>query len=108
MRLKSYENVGEQLYTEQLPNGLTVQVLVKKSYSKAYAFFATHYGGADRRFRLVGQWIDTPEGVAHFLEHKMFDMPEGNALTMFSENGASPNAFTGSDITAYHFQCTIQ
>ena len=106
LRLKSYENVGEQLYTEQLPNGLTVQVLVKKGYSKAYAFFATHYGGADRRFRLAGQWIDTPEGVAHFLEHKMFDMPEGNALTMFSENGASPNAFTGSDITAYHFQCT--
>jgi len=106
MRLKSFENIGEQLHSEQLPNGLTVQILVKKGYSKAYAFFATHYGGADRRFRLGGQWIDTPEGVAHFLEHKMFDTRQGNALTMLSENGASPNAFTSSDITAYHFQCT--
>ncbi|MBQ8975055.1 MAG: insulinase family protein, partial [Oscillospiraceae bacterium] len=106
MRLKSYENIGEQVYTDRLPNGLTVNVISKPGFSKAYAFFATHYGGADRRFKLGGKWIDTPEGVAHYLEHKMFDTKDGNALSMLSSNGASPNAFTSSDITAYHFQCT--
>ena len=106
MRLKSYENIGEQVLSQTLPNGLQVYVIPKPGYSKAYAFFATNYGGVDRRFRLGGKWIDTPEGVAHFLEHKMFDMPGGNALMELSANGASPNAFTSGDITAYHFQCT--
>ena len=106
MKLKSYENIGEQVYSQVLPNGLTVNVIPKPGFSKSYAFFATNYGGADRRFRLGGKWIDTPEGVAHFLEHKMFDTKDGNALSMLSGNGASPNAFTSSDITAYHFQCT--
>ena len=106
MRVKSYERIGEQVLTEQLPNGLTVMIFPKRGFSKYYAFFAARYGGADRRFRLGTQWIDTPEGVAHFLEHKMFDMPEGSALSEFSSRGASPNAFTSQDTTAYHFGCT--
>ena len=54
-----------------------------------------------------GQWHDTPAGVAHFLEHKMFDMPDGdNALSVLSANGAQPNAFTSSGMTAYYFDCT--
>jgi len=77
----------------------------KRGFHKSYAFFATDYGGADRRFRLSGDWIDTPEGVAHFLEHKMFDTEDGNALTELSANGASPNAYTSTDVTAYHFEC---
>lgn len=104
MRVKDYGNIREQLYTEKLENGLTVYVMPKKDFNKSYAFFATDYGGADRRFSLSGKWIDTPAGVAHFLEHKMFDMPYGNALTKLSANGASPNAYTSTDITAYHFE----
>lgn len=106
MRSKIYENIGEQVYFDQLPNGLKVFVIKKPEFSKSLAFFATKYGGADRRFRVGGQWTDTPAGVAHFLEHKMFDMEYGDALTKFSKNGASANAFTSGDMTAYHFECT--
>lgn len=106
METKRYENISETLITEKLKNGLTIKIIPRKGFSKAYAMFATDYGGADRRFKLAGQWTDTPAGVAHFLEHKMFDMPYGNALNVLSANGASPNAFTSSGMTAYHFECT--
>jgi len=84
---------------------LSVFVVPKPDFHKKYAFFAADYGGVDRRFKHSGQWIDTPAGVAHFLEHKMFDTEDGNALEKFSANGASPNAYTSDDITAYHFEC---
>ncbi|NLA87717.1 MAG: insulinase family protein [Clostridiales bacterium] len=106
MKTKGYDLIREQVFSEKLENGLTVYVIPKRGYNKSYAFFATDYGGADRRFKLGGKWIDTPMGVAHFLEHKMFDTEDGNALTNLSANGASPNAFTSSDITAYHFEST--
>lgn len=106
MRELEYPAIGEKLYTDTLPNGLRLFVCPKPGYTKSYAFFATDYGGADRRFRLGDEWHDTPAGVAHFLEHKMFDMPDGNALSVLSANGADPNAFTSSGITAYHFMST--
>ncbi|MDR1589860.1 MAG: insulinase family protein [Oscillospiraceae bacterium] len=106
MKLKSYEKIREQIYSDRLPNGMPVFVVPKRGYNKSYAFFATDYGSVDRRFKYGGKWLDTPEGVAHFLEHKMFDTEDGNALTSLSANGASPNAFTSSDITAYHFEST--
>lgn len=106
METKRYENLSETLITEKLSNGLTINIVPRPDFSKTYAMFATDYGGADRRFKLGGQWIDTPAGVAHFLEHKMFDMPYGNALNLLSANGASPNAFTGSGMTAYYFEGT--
>lgn len=107
MNHKHYKNIGEHLYSETLPNGLTVQVIPKPGYSRRYALFAVNYGGIDRQFSLDGQLRDTPAGVAHFLEHKMFDTPDGgNALTELSARGASPNAFTATDITAYYFSCT--
>lgn len=103
-----YENIGERLYSETLPNGLKVRVLVKPGFVKSFAMFATNYGGAMRRFELNDQMIDTPEGVAHYLEHKMFDTPEGNAFESLSKNGASPNAFTAEGITAYYFESTAK
>ena len=107
MKLKNYEKIGETLYTGELPNGLKINVAVKPGFRLNYAVFATNYGGAHRRFRLNGKWHDTPAGVAHFLEHKMFDMPDGdNALNVLSANGAQPNAFTSSGMTAYYFECT--
>ena len=102
-----YPQINETLYTTTLPNGLIVRVLPKPDFNRSFAVFATDYGGADRRFHLGGEWIDTPAGIAHYLEHKMFDMPEGdNALNLLAMNGASPNAFTSSDITAYYFEST--
>ncbi len=107
MRVKDYPKIGVRVCTEKLENGLSVFVVPTPGYNKTFAFFATDYGGADRRFRLGGQWRDTPAGIAHFLEHKMFDIEnEENALTQLSAKGASPNAFTSSDITAYHFEST--
>ncbi|NCB73436.1 MAG: insulinase family protein [Clostridia bacterium] len=106
MQKEYFKNIDETLISEVLPNGLTINIIPKPQFSKSYAMFATNYGGADRRFKLAGNWIDTPAGVAHFLEHKMFDMPDGNALNVLSSRGASPNAFTSSGITAYHFEST--
>ncbi|MCD7934858.1 MAG: insulinase family protein [Oscillospiraceae bacterium] len=107
MQKIEYPAVGEMLYRDTLPNGLRLSVAVKPGYRRAFAFFATEYGGADRRFWLDGDFCDTPMGVAHFLEHKMFDMPDGdNALSTLAKNGAQPNAYTSSGITAYHFEST--
>ena len=60
----------------------------------------------DTRFCLDGQWLDTPAGIAHYLEHKMFDTREGNALQELAKNGAEPNAFTANAMTAYYFDST--
>jgi predicted Zn-dependent peptidase len=106
MNKKEYPQIGETLYSDELPNGLRLFVAPKPGFAKSFAFFATDYGGADRRFKLAGEWNDTPAGVAHFLEHKMFDMPDGNALRVLSANGASPNAYTSTAMTAYHFEST--
>lgn len=108
MKELEYARLGERCYYETLANGLTVYVLPKAGFSKSFAFFATHYGGQDERFRTGERWRQTPGGVAHFLEHKMFDMPGENALQTLSARGASPNAFTSTDITGYYFSCTDQ
>lgn len=106
MTVREYPRIGETVYHTVLENGLNVFVDPKPDYGKSYAFFATNYGGMDMRFKLGGQWHDTPAGVAHFLEHKMFDTQDGNALQDLASNGASPNAFTGSAITGYYFEST--
>ena len=107
MNKREYPAIGETLYEDVLPNGLRIAVIPKPGFSRKFAMFATDYGSADRRFHLKGEFIDTPAGVAHFLEHKMFDMPDGdNALARISANGAQPNAFTSPGMTAYYFECT--
>ncbi len=107
MTSRFFENIGETLYTQTLSNGLTVLALPQPGFIRSFAMFAANYGGAMRRFTLGNQVIDTPAGVAHFLEHKMFDMPNGeNALSLLSASGASPNAWTSSGMTAYHFSST--
>lgn len=105
----NYPRIGETVYEETLENGLRVFVFPKPDFGKCYAFFATRYGGMDTRFQLDGQWLDTPMGIAHYLEHKMFDTPDGgNALQTLSATGASPNAFTSTALTGYHFECADQ
>lgn len=107
MTRREFNNIGEVLYETTLANGLRVCVVPKPGFNSFYAVFATNYGGAHRSFTLDGQRVDTPAGVAHFLEHKMFDLPNGdNALALLTANGADPNAFTSSGMTAYYFECT--
>ena len=107
MEEKRYEALGETMWHTVLDNGLHVYVDAKPGYTKQFAFFATHYGGMNMRFREQGgQWQDTPAGVAHFLEHKMFDTQDGNALQILAANGVDPNAFTSSSITGYYFEGT--
>ncbi len=98
-----YERLGETVYCGTLPNGLALRVVPKPDHVKKYAFFAARYGGMDTRFRLNGRWLDTPAGIAHYLEHKMFDTKEGNALQELAKNGAEPNAFTSNAMTGYYF-----
>jgi len=107
MHNRFFENIRESLYTETLPNGLHIHILPQPGFMRSFAMFATNYGGAMRRFELDGKHVDTPAGVAHFLEHKMFDLPDGtNALSLLSAKGASPNAWTSGGMTAYHFSST--
>ena len=107
MQRLDYHATGDVLYSGTARNGLRIRVLPKQGFSGFYAVFATDYGGTYRRFTLDGVVHDTPAGVAHYLEHKMFDLPDGdNALTLLSQNGADPNAFTASDVTCYYFHCT--
>ena len=106
MEKKLYERIGEEVFRATLPNGLPVYIVPKKGFSRKYALFATRYGGMDMRFEKDGQWLDTPAGIAHYLEHQMFDTEEGNALQELAKNGAEPNAFTSNAITCYYFDAT--
>ena len=106
MNQSFYKRLGESVHRETLPNGLQICVVPKPGYAKKYAFFATRYGGMDTRFCLGGNWLDTPAGIAHYLEHKMFDTKEGNALQELAKNGAEPNAFTANAMTGYYFSST--
>ena len=106
MKQLFYHRIGESVHRETLANGLEVCVVPRSGYAKKYAFFATRYGGMDTRFQLDGRWLDTPAGIAHYLEHKMFDTEEGNALQDLATNGAEPNAFTSNAMTGYYFDST--
>ncbi len=106
MICKPYPNLGETVYEASLPNGLLCRVVVKKGFAKTHAFYAVNYGSIDQNFALDGKQYQTPMGVAHYLEHKMFDMPDGNAMQMFAKFGGTPNAFTSYDMTAYYVECT--
>ena len=101
--------VKEKVYIEKLKNGLTVMIIPKKNTHKKYAIFGTHFGSIDNRFVAPGQDTETqiPDGVAHFLEHKMFEQENGtNSLDTLSALGVDANAYTTNDHTAYLFECT--
>jgi len=102
-----YKRLHETLYVDRLPNGLTVYVLPKQGFQKTYATFATKYGSIDNHFQAQGtEEMRVPDGIAHFLEHKMFEEPEGDVFNKFSVLGASANAFTSFDRTVYLFSAT--
>ncbi|MCG7434293.1 pitrilysin family protein [Lysinibacillus sp. FSL M8-0216] len=108
MKTIEFKQLDETLYYEKLENGLDVYILPKKGFSKTFVTFTTKYGSIDRTFVPIGQTesITVPDGIAHFLEHKMFEKEDGDVFQKFSEYGASANAFTSFTRTAYLFSST--
>ena len=101
--------VKETLYVEKLKNGLTVMIIPKKGIQKKYIIWGTRYGSNDNKFIVPGtnEPIEVPKGVAHFLEHKMFEQENGkNSLDVLTSIGVSANAYTTNDHTAYLYECT--
>lgn len=107
MKQVRHEQINETLYYEKLPNGLDVYILPKHGFSKTYATFTTKYGSIDNHFQIPGkEKVKVPDGIAHFLEHKMFEEEDGDVFNKFADYGASANAFTSFDRTAYLFSST--
>ena len=102
-----YPRLDETVYRKRLPNGLTVCVIKKPGFTRKCAYFVTDFGSIHTKFTLNGETVETPAGVAHYLEHKMFDMPGNRDINEeFAALGANVNAFTSYDMTAYYFSCT--
>jgi predicted Zn-dependent peptidase len=102
-----YPKLQETLWHEKLDNGLEVFILPKPGFTKTYATFTTRYGSVDNHFIPPGGVeIKVPDGIAHFLEHKMFEEPEGDIFSKFASQGASANAYTSFDRTVYLFTAT--
>ncbi|NYF24293.1 EF-P 5-aminopentanol modification-associated protein YfmH [Sporosarcina sp. JAI121] len=108
MKKIQFDNLQETLYNETLDNGLDVYILPKRGFSKTFVTFTTKYGSIDRTFipRGKNEEVTVPDGIAHFLEHKMFEKEDGDVFQKFSVNGASANAFTSFTRTAYLFSAT--
>ncbi|WP_139488913.1 EF-P 5-aminopentanol modification-associated protein YfmH [Brevibacillus dissolubilis] len=107
MQATAFEQLNETLYHEKLENGLNIYLLPKAGFSKTYAVFTTRYGSIDSHFKVAGgQEVHVPDGIAHFLEHKMFEKEDRDVFQQFSQNGASYNAFTSFNRTAYLFSST--
>ncbi len=101
------ELLSEEYYEIDHKSGLKIFVMEKPDYSGAFAMFGTRYGSVDTCFRLKGEesYTTVPEGIAHFLEHKLFESEELDAFERFAKTGANANAFTSFDRTCYIFQC---
>ncbi|MBV7503703.1 insulinase family protein [Bacillus sp. sid0103] len=104
----TFDQLQEELYHEKLPNGLNVYILPKKGFNKTFATFTTKYGSVDNTFVPFGkeEYVKVPDGIAHFLEHKLFEKEDGDVFQQFSRQGASANAFTSFTRTAYLFSST--
>ena len=109
MQIIENSKVKEKLYIEKLKNGLTVMIIPKKGIQKKYIIWGTNYGSNDNRFIVPGEneITEVPKGVAHFLEHKMFEQENGrNSLDVLTDIGVSANAYTTNDHTAYLYEAT--
>ncbi|UTE75451.1 EF-P 5-aminopentanol modification-associated protein YfmH [Rossellomorea sp. KS-H15a] len=108
MKKISFDQLQENLYYEKMSNGLDVYILPKKGFNKTYATFTTKYGSIDNHFVPLDEdeFVKVPDGIAHFLEHKLFEKEDGDVFQQFSKQGASANAFTSFTRTAYLFSST--
>ena len=107
MKREVFESeIGESYIKATLSSGLRIYILEKPQYNSSYAIFGTKYGSIDTMFSVNGETISVPEGIAHFLEHKLFESEDGDAFTKYAKTGAYANAFTSFDKTCYLFSCS--
>ncbi|MBR4973268.1 MAG: insulinase family protein, partial [Clostridia bacterium] len=107
MKREVFESdIGESYLKATLSSGLRIYVLEKPQYNSSYAIFGTKYGSIDTIFSVNGEQTAVPEGIAHFLEHKLFESEDGDAFTKYAQTGAYANAFTSFDRTCYLFSCS--
>jgi predicted Zn-dependent peptidase len=106
MSFQSYPRLAERVFRRVLSNGLTVIVVPRPGFQRKLAYFATDFGSIHRDFIWEGEHWQVPAGIAHFLEHKMFDLPGRDVSAELAALGAHVNAFTSYDMTAYYFSCT--
>lgn len=109
--MKKYvsEHFKETYYYEKIDNGLNVFLMPKDGFSVSYAVLTTKYGSLDNKFipNNQSEYVELPLGIAHFLEHKMFEMPSKiDVNSLFAEIGADVNAYTTYDYTGYYFSTT--
>ena len=109
MKIIESSKIKEKAYIEKLENVMDVIIIPKKNAIKKYVIWGTHFGSIDNHFIMptTGEEVYIPDGVAHFLEHKMFEQPNGtNSLDTLMALGIDANAYTSNDHTAYLFECT--
>lgn len=99
---------GEHYDVIEHPSGLRIMVFPKEGCHSSYAIFGTRFGSIDTRFRRSDESEDgeVPAGIAHFLEHKLFENEDCDAFERYAATGASANAYTSFDTTCYLFSCT--
>lgn len=101
------ERAGDSYYKIDHPSGLTIYVYPKEGYNSAYAIFGTRYGSVNTCFSVDGgEKIIVPDGIAHYLEHKLFESEDGDAFVRYAKTGANANAYTSFEKTCYLFSCT--
>mgnify|MGYP004589769815 CR=1 FL=1 len=100
--------IREEYFYMKHPSGLDIYVHPKKRYASSYAILGTNFGSVNNKFRKFGEesYTVVPDGIAHYLEHKLFEGKEGDAFELFAKTGASANAYTSFEKTAYLFSCT--
>ncbi len=100
--------IKEEYFYLKHPSGLDIYVHPKRGYTSAYAIMGTDFGSINNKFKLKDEksYTVVPDGIAHYLEHKLFESEEGDAFKLFSKTGASANAYTSFEKTAYLFSCT--
>ena len=107
IRTVESELVKDKYYVIDHPSGLTIYVYPKEGYQSAYAIFGTNYGSVNTRFSVDGgEEITVPDGIAHYLEHKLFESEDGDAFARYAQTGADANAYTSFEKTCYLFSCT--
>lgn len=109
MKIIESSKIKEKAYIEKLENGMTVIIIPRENTKKKYIIWGTHFGSIDNHFIMpqTGEEVFIPDGVAHFLEHKMFEQPNGtNSLDTLMALGIDANAYTTNDHTAYLLECT--
>lgn len=106
---KQNNTIGDSIIIKKLSSGMKCYIIPKKGYGEKMAAIVAGYGANDLCYQNIdGSQNTSPKSTAHFIEHKLFEQPWGDAFTAFSQNGASANAFTDFQKTAYYFTCREQ